>query len=75
MATRAQLNAVAQQYNATLEIEHQYGRYEAWAPEGRVWVGNNCQMIVVDYGYAGESAAAYDHLISEMEWNGHIDAP
>lgn len=71
MATRNQLNNVAHHYNATLDIDHVYGRYEAWAPEGRVWGGNGCRMIVVDYGYEGESSAAYDHLISEMQWSGH----
>lgn len=75
MATRAALNKVAALYDATLDIDQKHGRYEAWAPEGKVWVSNGCQMIVVDYGYAGDSSSAYNDLIDEMEWAGHDDAP
>jgi hypothetical protein len=70
MATRKQLENEAKKYGATLEIDLKYGRYEIWLEDGKKWMSNGCQMYVVDYGYKGDAASAYDELIEAMQWGG-----
>ena len=70
MATRKQLEREAAKHEATLDIDLQYGRYEVWAKDGEKWQANGCTMFVVDYGYKGDSSAAYDELIEAMQWGG-----
>ena len=68
MATRKQAISEAAKHGATLDIDLQYGRYEARAAAGRRWQSNNCAVFIVDYGYRGDTAAAYAELIDGMNW-------
>jgi hypothetical protein len=68
MATRKQAEREAAKHGATLDIDLQFGRYEAIAKDGERWQSNGCECFVVDYGYRGDSSEAYDELIDGMEW-------
>lgn len=68
MATRKQVMLEAAKHNATVAIDLEFGRYEAIADKGKKWRSNGCGCFVVDYGYRGDSAEAYDELIDGMDW-------
>ena len=68
MATRKQLEREAAKHDASIEIDLQFGRYEAIAKDGKQWQSNGCESFVVDYGYRGDSSDAYDELIDGMDW-------